>query len=300
VNDAATEDDVVSEDDIVIRQLESLPELHACVALQRAVWGAQSAEIVPVSLLKTLNRTGGVVAGAFLRRELVGIVVGFTGWHDGAPIHWSDILAVLPELRDRHIGERLKWFQRERLLAAGVRCVQWTFEPLESRNAHLNLVRLGATAAEYAPDFYGQTDSPLHAGIGTDRLVADWRIASDRVAERAVGAQGAAIVGAPPASAAWRELPALLDARVGRAWPEPVAGRAPVGGSGPTRIAIPARIQALKAEAPELARLWRSQTRASFEAGFDLGLSAIDLVRDGEVSHYILGRFPAESPTDAA
>jgi predicted GNAT superfamily acetyltransferase len=102
--------------------------------------------------------------------------VGFAGWVGGRPIHWSDMLAVLPEARDLGLGRRLKEFQRDTLLERGVRDVYWTFDPLESRNAHLNFGHLGVTCREYVRDCYGQSASHLHAGLATDRFVVHWAL----------------------------------------------------------------------------------------------------------------------------
>ncbi len=169
---------------LTIRPLETPAELRACLALQDATWGPGFSERVPYAVLWFTRRIGGVLLGAFDGAELVGFVFGVTGWRDGRPVHWSDMLAVRSDVRDRGIGLQLKAAQRQALLAAGVERAQWTFDPLESRNAYVNLARLGALAREYVRDVYGESDSPLHSLIGTDRLIADWPIASARVEHR--------------------------------------------------------------------------------------------------------------------
>lgn len=273
----------MSDDGFEIRPLRGLDELQGCVDMQRLVWGEDCTEIVPVSVLLSIPRLGGVVAGAFAPDGgVAGIIVGFTGVSDGQPIHWSDMLAVRPELRDRRLGERLKRFQRKAVLPLGIEHVYWTFDPLESRNAYLNLTRLGAIAAEYHPDYYGpDTSSPLHAGLDTDRFVADWPIASERVQRRLGG------MDRPLDTDEWQPLPAVLDAELSGAWPVPGEVRHEAD-SPRVRIAIPADIQALKQDDAGLARTWRRATRAAFEACLATGYSATDVVRAGAVSHYVL------------
>ncbi len=271
---------------IEIRELRTIEELRACVELQRHTWGAECTEIVPLSLLRTLPRTGGLVAGAFEGDALVGTVIGIGGFSRGRPLHWSDILAVRTDRRDRRIGERLKRFQRDRQLALGVRHVLWTFDPLEARNAYLNLARLGAVCGEYLRDHYGDTDSPLHAGLGTDRLLADWPIASRRVRRRLAGASAAEDRRRAERSS---RLPALVSSRTRTRWPEPLAHDA----EGRTlRLAVPAAIQRLKADDAGLAREWRAVTRAAFESAFERGFRAVDFVRGGDVGNYVLRRRP--------
>ncbi len=268
--------------DIEVRMLESLGDLHACVRLQKETWGEECTEVVPVSVLRTIPRLGGVVAGAFEGERLVGLVVGFGGFDvEGAPIHWSDMLAVREELRDRGLGERLKRFQRDALLRRGVRHVYWTFDPIESRNAYLNFARLGVVASEYLPDYYGETDSPLHRGLPTDRLVADWAIASERVRRRLAGDRAE--------SFDWRALPAAVVADTAGTWPEPSSVE-PCAGSDAVRIAIPANAQALRRAAPELAGRWQAAARAAFLALLGQGYVVVEVVRDGSVSHYVLRR----------
>src|SRR5205085_3600896 len=137
-----------------------------------ATWGESFAEAVPGSILKICQKVGGVAAGAFEvggEERLLGFVFGLTGVRHGRLAHWSHMLAVLPEARDLGLGTRLKLYQRDLLLPLGVESVLWTFDPLEARNAHLNLNRLGAEVLEYVEDMYaGELGSELSKGIGTD------------------------------------------------------------------------------------------------------------------------------------
>ena len=159
--------------------------------LQELTWGRGFADRIPASLLLITQKTGGIAAGAFEPDgSLAGFVLGFTGIRHGQPAHWSHMLAVRPDVRDRGIGRALKQYQREQLVAAGVAVMYWTFDPLVARNAHLNLTELGALVEEYVPDLYGPgDDSPLDRGMGTDRLILRWEIA-EAAGETDRGGQG--------------------------------------------------------------------------------------------------------------
>lgn len=268
--------------DLVIRPLAGLRERQACVALQQRVWGVDFDDRVPASILMIVQETGGVVSGAFSGDRLVGFVFGVTGLRDGRGIHWSDMLAVDPDFRGRGIGYGLKLHQREQLLGSGVERVRWTFDPLEARNAHLNLRRLGATTSEYRRDVYGASNSPLHAGIGTDRLVVDWAIASPRVERRIQENDGLDVD-------AWIDAPVLNPPTFAGAAPRPGTSIAEPGGS-IVRVAIPADIQELKREDPATAVAWRRNVQAALETAFREGYVAVDLLRNDAVPTYVLDR----------
>jgi predicted GNAT superfamily acetyltransferase len=164
-----------------IRSLETAEDYAACIELQEATWGVGFADRVPPSFLMATQHVGGVVAGAFEPDgQLVGFVLGLTGLRDGRPVHWSHMLAVRADRRDRGLGRALKRFQRNRLLERGVTTMYWTFDPLVARNANLNLNVLGAVVEEYVVDFYGPgEDSPVDRGIGTDRFIVRWDLGPD-------------------------------------------------------------------------------------------------------------------------
>ena len=171
--------------DYVIRPFETMEQCHECVALQEETWGQGFSERVAPAILKVGRILGGVSSGAYdADGHLVGFVFGLTGVRNGEVVHWSDMLAVRPEARDSGLGRRLKAYQRDEVMALGIDRMYWTFDPLQSRNAHLNITRLGAVVREYRVDMYGQTDSPLHRGIGTDRFVPLWHLPTERVAGR--------------------------------------------------------------------------------------------------------------------
>lgn len=196
--------------EFTIRPFASIAEFKECVRFQEETWGEGFPERVPVAILKVGLRLGGIAAGAFdAEGALAGFVFGMTGVQDGEVVHWSDMLAVRPELQDAGLGARLKAYQREELISRGVTRMHWTFDPLEAKNAHFNLNKLGAVAGEYVRDMYGRTDSPLHRGIGTDRFVPAWAMDSPRVTERLVegrpGPPPGADQGAKPTFAVHRE-----------------------------------------------------------------------------------------------
>jgi predicted GNAT superfamily acetyltransferase len=133
------------------------------------------------------SKSGGQAIGAFHGSELVGFTMAIAGWRDRKPFLHSHMTAVLDGYRDRGIGRRLKLFQREDALARGISLIEWTFDPLVTKNAYFNFMRLGAVARRYLPNVYGVTTSPLHAALPTDRLVAEWHLRSPRVRRMLAG-----------------------------------------------------------------------------------------------------------------
>jgi predicted GNAT superfamily acetyltransferase len=166
---------------IVVRKCCTLEEFHTCVELQREIWGEADLEIEPVTMFVVASITGGQVLGAFDGDKLVGFTLAVVGVRQGAVYFHSHQTGVSAAYRDRGVGRMLKLFQRDEALGRGIRLVEWTFDPLELKNAHFNLNRLGAICRRYVPNLYGVTTSPLHRGIATDRLVAEWRLDSPRV-----------------------------------------------------------------------------------------------------------------------
>lgn len=162
---------------VQIRPARTRDEFVACVDLQRDTWGRGFSDVVPLSMLQITAKMKGVVTGAFgPDGTLYGFVYGVTGLRRGELAHWSHMLAVRPEARNRGIGRRLKLAQKEELLGVGVRTMYWTFDPLVARNAHLNINLLGATVDEFVQNMYGTSDSELHQ-LGTDRFIAKWDLA---------------------------------------------------------------------------------------------------------------------------
>jgi predicted GNAT superfamily acetyltransferase len=185
-------------EDVTIRKCDRLEEFNACVALQREVWGEADLEVEPVTMFAVASMTGGQVLGAFDGQKLIGYTLALVGVHQSVVYLHSHQTGVSTAYRDRGVGRMLKLFQRDEALARGIRLIEWTFDPLELKNAHFNLNRLGAICRRYLPNLYGVTTSPLHRGIATDRLVAEWRLDSARVVG-AIGNLAAAPLEAPAA-----------------------------------------------------------------------------------------------------
>lgn len=248
-----------------IRLLRRSEEYDACVDLQRETWGEDFEGCVSTLLLHLHQKTGGLVAGAFDEGELVGFVLGFPAREDGLPYHWSHMLAVREEARGEGIGRRLKLFQRERLLERGVTVACWTFDPLVARNAHLNLNRLGAEVLGYVPDMYGDTGSPLHGELGTDRLLVFWELDGSRAREAI--AEDRRVDFTPFARAPEVGFPEEFDDGSG--------ADASTPGDEPSRdedfpdvervrIEVPPGLERLRDERPELLAAWRNRVAAAF------------------------------------
>ncbi len=171
----------MSPDAIVIRRCQGIDELRACVALQKDVWNFSDAELVPLRLFVVAEKVGGQVMGAFEGSEMVGFALSVPGTRSGHIYLHSHMLAVRKDHRNGGLGRRLKLLQREEALARGIELIEWTFDPLEIKNAYLNIEKLGAIARRYNINQYGITSSPLQGGLPSDRLIAEWWLKSKRV-----------------------------------------------------------------------------------------------------------------------
>ena len=293
----------MSESEISIRPVKTWDEYIAIEHLERTVWQMPDwRDAVPANLLITIHKNGGILLGAFDGAKMVGFVFSFIGSEkfDGALKlrHCSHMLAVLPEYQKRQLGARLKFAQRDAALAQNIDLMTWTYDPLQTLNANLNLVRLGAMARRYLPNAYGEMTDGINAGIPSDRFQAEWWLASPQVVERAAR---------EPQRTNWDQLvragaqevftiksDAAGFVRVEKEW-EPHA---------PILIAeIPARINALKTAAPALALEWRTRTRDFFTNAFEMGYTCTDFLiapRDQrERAAYVLTRAPIETGTAA-
>ena len=168
-------------DSIVIRRCQGLEELRACVALQKEVWNFTDAELVPLRMFVVAEKVGGQVMGAFEGKDMVGFALSLPGTRSGRVYLHSHMLAVHKDRRNSGLGRRLKLLQREEALARGIELIEWTFDPLEIKNAYLNVEKLGAIARRYNINQYGITSSPLQGGLPSDRLIAEWWLKSKRV-----------------------------------------------------------------------------------------------------------------------
>jgi predicted GNAT superfamily acetyltransferase len=168
-------------DQIRIAHVTELADFERCVDVQLAVWGYSDGDLIPRRVFIVAQHIGGQVIGAYAGETLVGFAMSLPGYRDGHSYLHSHMLAVLPEYRNGGLGRRMKLAQRDDALARGFDRIEWTFDPLEIKNAHLNIVRLGAIVRRYIRNFYGTSTSPLQGGLPTDRLVAEWWLRSDRV-----------------------------------------------------------------------------------------------------------------------
>lgn len=177
----------VTQPKVIIRDLETVPDIEPMLHLEKEVWGLDDVDVTPLTLTVALKAAGSIVIGAFERRELVGFALAFPSFEGGKVGLHSHMLAVRPSHREYGLGYRLKLAQRERALAMGITEMTWTFDPLRSLNAHLNFSKLGVTSDSYRVDFYGpHTSSHLHTN-GTDRLWVTWHMAESRVVDRLNG-----------------------------------------------------------------------------------------------------------------
>lgn len=237
---------------IEVRDLEALDDLAAAVRLQKEIWGFQEIELLPVRLFVVATKVGGQVFGAFDGGTMIGFLLAIPGVKPGgaAYLH-SHMMGVLPAYRNRGVGRLLKLRQRDDALARGVTLVEWTFDPLELKNAFFNIERLGAVVRRYVLNQYGTTTSALHGGLPTDRCVAEWHIA---------GARTQAILNG--------ERPA-----------EPVEAR----------IEVPVSIAELRRSNPAAAREIQRRVSESFLAEFDRGLAVTGFGRTEQAGVYLLG-----------
>jgi len=178
---------------VVIRQCEKLADMQACFALQKEIWKFSDADLIPVRMFVVASKIGGQVIGAFDANDLVGFAIAIPGVRNGRSYLHSHMLAVRQEYRNEGVGRRLKLWQRDEALKRGFELMEWTFDPLEIKNAYLNIEKLGAIARRYSVNQYGITSSPLQGGLPTDRLVAEWWMQSKRVENILAGTHTAKI-----------------------------------------------------------------------------------------------------------
>jgi len=270
---------------ILVRRLTTLDECHQVAALEKSVWEFTDAEdVVPPSLLIVSIKRGGLLLGAFDGAELVGFVYSMPGVKDGRLMHWSHMLGVMPAAQGTGVGLKLKLAQREHAMRAGVDVIEWTFDPLQALNAHLNFARLGVVVEEYEEDVYGRSTSPLHLGTPTDRFVAEWRLSAPHVERRismpvASLIRDSSVMSAVPVNRAQQKgewlAPALLtlDASDRR-----------------LLVEIPTDFTEMQRRMPELAMDWRLSTRSIFETYFPRGYRVVDffLAREARRGQYLL------------
>jgi predicted GNAT superfamily acetyltransferase len=260
-----------------IRPLHTLEEFHAAEELQRAAWGSADIDIAPLHIMLTIAKNGGVVLGAFAGDQLIGCVFGFIGASDPFATklkHTSHQMGVLPAWQSRGVGYALKVAQREAVLKQGLRLITWTYDPLESKNARLNIAKLGAVCNTYIRNYYGELRDDINLGLATDRFQVDWWIASLHV-ETQLLRQSSSL------SAYLDEGVTILNSVVWNDHDLPV-GAEPIEPLPPDRFLVefPADFQAIKRADNTLAIAWRLHLRSICEAAFANGFTVVDYVHE--------------------
>jgi len=270
----------------VLRDITDVAGCRAVVAVQIDVWG-EDGEVVPASVLAASIKRGGILIGAYDGTDLVGFVWSMPGWREGLSTQWSHMLGVRPGARGAHLGEALKIAQRERALAMPVDLVEWTFDPLQAQNAHLNMSVLGCVATTYRVNTYGEMIGPLHRGTPTDRLVAEWWIRKPHV-ERRLAARTARAAGQIIArSAEVVQAPGAITTRHSGKWLECIDADTSLEAPRVV-VPIPPRFTEMQQQATDAALAWRLATREVFLAYLSRGYRVVDFLRVAESGHYLL------------
>lgn len=167
-----------------IRPLTTIPEFEQCMTLQREGFGWSDSDLMPVRFFVVTHHVGGLVLGAYEGEQMIGFLSTIPGIRNGLPYWHSHMLAVSQVFRNKGVGTRLKFAQREFAIKRGIRLIEWTFDPLEARNAYFNFQKLGVVVRRYYPNLYGETTG-VQGGLPTDRIVAEWWL--DRTREPIAG-----------------------------------------------------------------------------------------------------------------
>ena len=240
---------------IETRALTTHTEFNDAVRLQQEIWGFEDVELLPLRLFVVATKIGGQAFGAFDGKRMIGFCLSIPGLKPGGRTYLhSHMLGVLPDYRDSGVGRRLKLMQRDEALTRGIDLIEWTFDPLEIKNAFFNIERLGAVVRRYVLNQYGTTTSHLHGGLPTDRCVAEWWIASPRA--KAI-----------------------------------IAGETFERNPVETRISIPAEIAAIRKKEPERAREIQKQASRTFLDAFGRGLAVIGFEKSAQAGTYQLGQW---------
>lgn len=269
-------------EEFTIRPLATAEEMIQVEELQRLAWPGSETDVVPGHLMLALAHNGGLILGAFDGDRLVGFVFGFLGTDAESPDrpamarlkHYSHLLAVHPDYRNRGIGFELKYAQREMVDKQAVRLITWTYDPLQSKNAYLNICRLGAVCHSYVREVYGEMRDVLNVGYPSDRFQVEWWITSSRVKSRIAGQRRPLDLANFLDAGAVKVNPAILgekDLPVPTEHPVPMEGTLLL-------IEIPPDINKLKSREPQLAIAWRLHTRELFEEAFSMGYIVTDFV----------------------
>lgn len=278
------------------RKLDKPEEFRQVEEVHRTIWGDDS---VPTTLQRALQDNGGLVLGAFADIYLAGFAISVLGWDGTTLYQYSHLTAVRPEYQNHHLGFRLKAFQRDEVLKLGLSEIRWTFDPLQSRNARLNVRLLGGTPDRYYIHYYGQMPDPLNRDVESDRLRLRWEITDPRVESRLAGT-------APSAEediARWKRSAAIVETEVGeKGLRVPTAVAEPGGAL--AHLEIPFDLASVREHEPSALRSWRHAVRDGFRAAFDVGYRVDDfaVVTTGHErrSFYLLSPVPKGSGTGTA
>ena len=268
-----------------IRRLATLDECWQVVALEKQVWGYTDYEdVVPAAILLVSVKRGGVLLGAFdAERRMVGFAYALAAFREGRPTLWSHMLGVLPQARDSGIGAELKREQRRVALQMGISLIEWTFDPMQALNAHLNFAKLGVVADEYVHNVYGDSSSPLHRGNPTDRFIVQWQIEEPHVVRRL---ERRAV---PMRDVGAFDAPAVLRMEDSSECPQP--GGVNTGlDDRRVSVEIPIGFSEMLTQEPARALAWRMATRTAFTAYLSRGYRVVDffLERENGRGRYLL------------
>jgi predicted GNAT superfamily acetyltransferase len=263
-----------------IRKLTSHREFEACVEIQREVWHHRPIDLTPAHQFCIAVETGSILMGAFDGARLAGFVYSFPAIYRGRLCQHSHLLAVRPEYQGAGLGKLLKWVQRSRALALGYDLITWTFDPLQVRNASLNLHTLGAESRVYLPDFYGRVPSLVFSpGLPSDRLKVEWRLRDRRVEARRRRSY--------PDYDLEREA-VVLEGRISGGRPRPVASR-PRPGAARLLVEIPRRLKEFRRD-PAYVRAWQTALRRTLTSAFARGWRLTDVVLDDRCFYVLSGK----------
>jgi predicted GNAT superfamily acetyltransferase len=281
---------------IQYRDLTTLEEFAEVVELERQIWGVGYGDVVPVPIFAVTVKRGGILIGAFDGPRMIGFVYSLPAIKDTAPTQWSHMLGVVNEHRNSGLGRTLKLLQRERALAMGLDLIEWTFDPLQAFNAHLNFTKLGVVVGEYEENIYGNSTSPLHRGNPTDRFVAEWWIRKPHVERRLAGRTETSKEQSPLVVRTHEvaEAPRANRARQEGKW----VVCSDVDLSHRERrvlVEIPTGFTEMLAAAPDVAMSWRMATREIFTTYFRRHYHAVDFTLDRSAGKgtYILSKSEA-------
>jgi len=254
---------------VTVRSLSRLSDIRAVEQLQRVVWGMSDLDILPSTMMIAAIEVGASLLGAFVNEELAGFAFAFPGVENETLILHSDMLGVDPKCRNLNLGYKLKLAQRERALEMGIKRITWTFDPLQSLNAHFNFAKLGVLSDCYRTNFYGETSSFLHR-LGTDRLWVSWLLQSRRVSDRLDPENNRNTLTTPS------EFPAVVrhneDGR-------PERNHTVIFSEDHLLIEIPGDINQLVSVRPDFAAEWRDATRAGFTSAIAAGYMVEEFIR---------------------